>query len=270
KYLKEPEIDFPSEFELYTPTSNVETYVRGNDVSGTMTIEYPFVPQAMGKFNIKPHTFVYFNPADKQYHTITTDGYEINVAKGDNVVSSAVDRKDIESKNTDIRFIKLGESAVSATHTPVIYSFAYWLIYIIPVVLLVVIVIIYRKQLRLNADVAGRRNAKASKVARRRLKKADEYLKQADADKFYEEMLRAVWGYLSDKLSIPLSRLSRENIAATLTERNYSPEVIQSFITVLDDCEMARYTPQSETRIEEVYRQGVDAIDMMENFKPSK
>ncbi len=83
-------------------------------------------------------------------------------------------------------------------------------------------------------------------------------------------MLRAVCGYLSDKLSIPLSRLSRENIAATLTDRKYSPEVIDSFITVLDDCEMARYTPQSESRIEEVYRQGVDAIDKMENFKPSK
>ena len=146
----------------------------------------------------------------------------------------------------------------------------YWLIFIIPVIALVVIVIIYREQLRRNADVVGRRNAKASKVARRRLKKAEEYLKHSEADKFYEEMLRAVWGYLSDKLSIPLSRLSRENIAATLTERKYSQEVTDKFITVLDDCEMARYTPQSESRTEEVYRQGVEAIDMMENFKPSK
>ncbi|MDE6416093.1 MAG: BatD family protein [Duncaniella sp.] len=270
KYLKEPEIDFPSEFDLYTPSSNVETSVSGNDVSGTMTIEYPFVPQAVGKFNIKPHTFVYFNPADRQYHTIVTEGYDINVAKGDNVVSSSVDRQDIEAKNTDIRFIKTGESSVSRDHTPVIYSLWYWLAYIVPVIALVAVVIIYREQLRRNADVAGRRNAKASKVAKRRLKKAEEYMKHSDADKFYEEMLKAVWGYLSDKLSIPLSRLSRENIAATLTDRKYTPEVIDSFITVLDDCEMARYTPQSESRIEEVYRQGADAIDKMENFKPSK
>ncbi len=270
EYLKEPSIDFPSEFELYTPSSNVETTVNGNDVSGKMTIEYPFVPQAVGTFAIKPHNFVYFNPSDKQYHTITTEGYDIKVAKGDNVVSSTVDRKDIEAKNTDIRFIKTGDSDVSFDHTPVVYSFTYWLIYIIPALALIIIVIIYRKQLKLNEDIAGRKNAKASKVARRRLKKAEQYMKEGKADLFYEEMLRAVWGYLSDKMSLPLSRLSRENIASTLTERNYSQQVIHSFINVLDDCEMARYTPDSGARTEEVYRQGVDAIDMMENFKPSK
>lgn len=269
KYLKEPVIDFPTEFEQYTPNANVETSVNGNEVSGTMTIEYAFVPQAVGDFTIGSNKFVYFDPSTRQYNTITTPSYNVNVAKGVTVATST-DKKDIESKNTDIRFIKLGDKNQSTSHTAAVYLLWYWMLYLIPVVILAIVVIVYRKQLELNADVAGRRNAKASKVARKRLKKADEFMQAGDSEKFYEEMLRAVWGYLSDKLSIPASQLSRENIVATLTDKGYDEGVIKPFLTVLDDCEMARYTPDSSARVDEVYHLGAKAINDMENFKTRK
>lgn len=269
KYLKEPVIDFPSEFEQYTPNSNIETSVNGSEVSGTMTVEYAFVPQSVGDFTIGENKFVYFDPSTRQYSSIDLPTYNIKVAKGASVTSST-EKKDVESKNTDIRFIKLGDKNLSHDHTLLIRSFSYWLFYIIPVVMLVVMVIIYRKKLARNADVAGRRNAKASKVAKKRLKAAHQFMTAGDSDKFYEEMLRAVWGYLSDKLSIPVSQLSRQNIVATLTEKHFSESVIESFINVLDECEMARYTPDSSARVDEVYRQGEKAINEMENFKPAK
>lgn len=269
KYLKEPVIDFPSEFEQYTPNAKVETSVNGNEVSGTMTVEYAFVPQSVGDFTIGSNKFVYFDPTEKRYETISTPSYNLKVAKGVSVTTSN-EKKDVESKNTDIRFIKLGEKTLSKKNAPVVDELWYWLLYIVPVLVLAIVLIAYRKQMKLNADVDGRRNAKASKVARRRLKKAGEYAEKGDSDKFYEEMLRAIWGYLSDKLTMPQSQLSRENIVATLKSRDYSDDVIAPFITVLDDCEMARYTPDSSSKMDDTFHLGVKAIDEMEKFKPSK
>lgn len=117
---------------------------------------------------------------------------------------------------------------------------------------------------RRNADVVGLRNARASKVAKRRLKTAEKYLKEQNADKFYEEMLRALWGYLSDKLSIPTSQLTRQNIAATLGDKGYGKEAIDPVIAIIDDCEMARYTPESSSRMDTVYTAGVEAINNIE------
>ncbi|MCM1520268.1 MAG: BatD family protein [Lachnoclostridium sp.] len=270
KYLKEPVIDFPTEFEQYTPNSNVETSVVGNDVTGTMTVEYAFVPLSVGNFTIGGNEFVYFDPSSRSYVTLNTPSYPVKVEKGTTVVSSDTDRKDIESKNTDIRFIKIGDKRLSQPSSPVVLTSWYWVMYAVIIIALLATLFIYRNRLKLNADVAGRRNAKASKVARRRLKKAGEYVKAGDSDKFYEEMLRAVWGYLSDKLSIPASQLSRENIAATLTDKGYSQEVIDSFINVLDECEMARYTPDSSSMMDRVYDNGVNALNSMENFKLTK
>lgn len=271
KYLKEPSIDFPTEFEQYTPKTDISSKVSGSNVTGSMTVEYTFVPQSVGKFTIGADKFVYFNPSSKKYVTLTTPSYNLDVAKGVGTSTSAVDKQDIKAKNTDILHIKLGDKSLSPSHTLVVKTWWYWSIYVILAALLTLSVIMAAKRIRLNADVRGRKLAKANKVARRRLKTAEGFMKARQSDKFYEETLRAVWGYLSDKLSIPASQLTRQNIANELKDYGAPDELTQRFIDVLDACEMARYTPtQSEDQLENVYRQASSAMNEMAGIKRSK
>lgn len=267
KYVKEPVIDFPTEFEQYTPKSDIEAEVHGNDVSGSMTVEYTFVPQSVGDFTIGSDKFVYFDPQNKDYVTLTTPSYNIKVAKGVSAPVSSTDQKEVENKNSDIRHIYLGDKAPQKEHRIVVLQTWYWMLYLVLLAVAVVLFAVNRRNARLNADVIGRRTAKASKVARRRLKAAESFMKAGDSDKFYEEMLRALWGYLSDKLSMPVSQLSRDNISATLASKGYSEENAEAIVSVLDDCEMARYTPDSSSRMDSVFERGVNAINKLESNK---
>lgn len=264
KYVKEPVIDFPTEFEQYTPKSDIQASVQGNDVIGSMTVEYTFVPQSVGDFTIGSDKFVYFNPQARQYVTLTTPSYPVKVAKG---VSAPVttDQKDVENKNSDIRHIYLGEKNPVKEHRMVVLQSWYWVLYLLLIAVTVILIFANRRKARLNADVLGQKTAKASKVARRRLKSAEGFMKSGDSEKFYEEMLRALWGYLSDKLAMPVSQLSRDNISATLASKGYSEESAEAIVSVLDDCEMARYTPDSSSRMDEVFERGVNAINQIES-----
>lgn len=264
KYVKEPVIDFPTEFEQYTPKSDIQASVQGNDVIGSMTVEYTFVPQSVGDFTIGSDKFVYFNPQARQYVTLTTPSYPVKVAKG---VSAPVttDQKDVENKNSDIRHIYLGEKNPVKEHRMVVLQSWYWVLYLLLIAVTVILIFANRRKARLNADVLGQKTAKASKVARRRLKSAEGFMKSGDSEKFYEEMLRALWGYLSDKLAMPVSQLSRDNISATLASKGYSEESAGAIVSVLDDCEMARYTPDSSSRMDEVFERGVNAINQIES-----
>ncbi len=266
KYVKEPVIDFPSEFEQYTPKSDIKADVVGNDVTGTMTVEYTFVPQSVGNFTIGSDKFVYFNPQTREYVTLTTPSYPIKVSKG---VSSAtsVDQKEIENKNTDIRHIHLDTPLPSGDHTLVVNKIWYWGIYLLLILIAVGVITFNRHTAKLNADVVGRKTAKASKVARKRLRVAEKYMKSGDSDKFYEEMLKALWGYFSDKLAMPVSQLSRDNIIATLEAKGFSPDYTDGIIEVLDDCEMARYTPDSSSKMDQVYDKAVKIINKLESSR---
>lgn len=266
KYVKEPIIDFPTEFEQYTPKSDIEASVQGNDVTGSMTVEYTFVPQSVGDFKIGSDKFVYFDPQTRQYVTLTTPSYNVKVAKG---VSTPVttDQKEVENKNSDIRHIYLGNKNPMKEHKLVVLESWYWILYILLLAGTIALVAINRRNIRRNADVTGRRTAKASKVARKRLKAAETFMKSGDSEKFYEEMLRALWGYLSDKLSMPVSQLSRDNISMTLASKGYSEDSAEELVSVLDDCEMARYTPDSSSRMDSVYERGVNVINKLESNK---
>lgn len=267
KYIKEPQIDFPSEFELYTPKTSYDTRVVGSNVTGTMTTEYNFVPQTVGKFNIPADKFIYFDPDKKEYITIDLPAYNIIVGQG----SEKTQKKDVEIKNTDILHIHSGEHSLSFTHPSVIDQWWYWLIYILLIAGLFTTVKVYGHHLAQAADIRGMKLAKANKVARKRLRQAEAYMKAGNNDKFYEEMLRAVWGYLSDKLAIPVSQLSRDNISAELTSYGASQELCDRFITVLDECEMARYAPAaSAEKLHNVYQEATESINSLETIKKGK
>lgn len=269
KYIREPIIDFPTEFEQYTPKNEIKAAVSGNNVTGSMTIEYTFVPQSVGKFTIGTDKFVYFDPTSKKYITLSTPKYDINVTKGVSThTSTTVNQKDIATKNTDILHIKLGDKNLQKTHS--FYSFClwYWSLYIIGIILLIAIIYLNIKHIKAIKDVKGTRLAKANKIAKKRLKQAKAHMDLHETDKFYEEILRATWGYLSDKLSIPASQLNRDNISSELTTYGASEKLIRDIIEVLDECEMARYTPtKTEEQIENLYNKISYSMNEMENIK---
>jgi hypothetical protein len=270
KYIHEPTIDFPSEFELYSPRSDINAHVAGNNMSGTMSIEYTFVPQSVGKFTIGADKFVYFDPSKKEYVTLTTPTYNLNVEQGAVVAASngGNSKQEILAKNTDIHHIKVGDKDPQKEHTYMVASGWYWAIYVVLLLMLILIIYLYAKSAREAADVTGRKLARANKVARKRLKAAQAYLKSHQYEQFYEETLRATWGYFGDKLSIPASQLSRENITTMLTDYGAPDELTTDLIHVLDECEMARYTPQqSHDQAETVFNQASAVINNMEAIK---
>lgn len=271
KYLKEPEIDFPSEFEQYTPKSDIDAHVQGQNVTGTMTVEYTFVPQSVGDFKIGSDKFVYFNPATKEYVTINTPTYNIKVAKGASSSVSDAERQDIAAKNTDILHIVTGDKGASQNHTLVIEKWWYWALYVIALCGLCVLVGIYRRNVRRAGDIAGTRLAKANKIARKRLREAERFAKANKEDEFYEEMLRALWGYISDKLAIPASQLNRQNVSEKLASAGVGEDTVASLMDILDRCEMARYTPQkSQDEMQTIYREATASINAMENTRLKK
>lgn len=248
RYLKEPEIEFPAEFEVYPVKSETDARVSGGNVAGVQTFEYTFVPQAPGTFTIAGGEFVYFNPSSGQYVSIPTPSYKIEVGKGAGVSASGSQKQmKLDGGMTDILHIKPGVTGLGKEHSLMIYSWIYWCFWIILIIVTVLYVTMNKWSSKRNADVAGRRLAKAGKVARKRLRKARSVMGASDGGSlFYDELVKAIWGYLSDKLTIPASQLSRHNIADRLKDKNVSEEVINRTIELLDRCEMARYTPGSD------------------------
>lgn len=264
KYIKDPQIDVPSEFEQYSPQHTTDAEVVGNTFKGSTVFEQTFVPRETGDYTLSIPEFIYFNPESGQYVTLKGYSFKMNVAKG---VSGGSDRKDVASKNIDILYIKTGKKSPSHTHPYYIASPGYWSLMLLLVLLLIGVWGYTRIAKRRTADVAGMKFSKANKVARRRLSQAGKYMKADDTEHFYEETLRALWGYLSDKLGIPASQLTRSNIEQQLTDRGATPEAISQLITVLDTCEMARYTPSAPGHMETVYNDATSVINHLERTK---
>ena len=271
KYLHEPKPELPTEFEQFTPKTDYRTRVSGATVTGTMVVDYTLVPQSVGTFRIPDQKFIYFDPAKRSYVTLTAPGYTMDIAKGSGTSVSA-EQMEIEAKNTDILHIKTGAKNLSKVHQPVIFNWWYWAVPVLLVLALVTAVLVYGRQVRLNADVSGRRNARANKVARRRLRAAEKFMKARQPEQFYEAMLKAMWGYLGDKLSMPVSQLTRQNILETLLSRGVTQENADKVIEVLDQCEMARYTPDSssEASVEALYEEATRTINSLEKSKFNK
>ncbi len=268
KFLKAPKPSIPNEFEQYTPKTEENTRVTGNNMTGTVMVDYTIVPQSVGEFKIPQQEFSYFDPAKKEYVTVNAPGYTMNIAKGSGTTMSA-DQRDIEAKNTDIHHIKLGDKGLSHDHRPMVRFWWYWAIFGCLAAIMLGSFWIYRRQLKMDADVAGRRTSRANKVARRRLKAAEGFMKAHKSELFYEETLKALWGYLSDKLNMPASQLTRQNIVDTLSERGVETAVTDKVINLLDKCEMARYTPDSslDSSVEALYNEATDTINAMEKAK---
>ena len=270
KLIKTPEVKFPADFEVYDPKVDNKFTLKAGGLSGNKVIEYLAIPRHGGKYTIPSVEFSYFDVKSGAYKTLTTPEYTLNVAKGSGVSSSApvgyVSKEELRLLGQDIRYIHLGEAKYQPKGKYFYGTTAYWLWYIIPFMAFVVIVVVYRKQAMENANVAKLKTKKASKVATRRLKVAKQKMRENDKAGFYDEVLKALWGYLGDKLNMPVSELSKDNISAKLSECGVSEELIQEALAIVGECEFARYAPTlSNSRVEDIYAKVDDLMDKLES-----
>lgn len=276
KLLKTPMVDWPEGFEVYDPkvTNNFKNTTAG--VSGTRTIEYLAIPRAGGTYTIPPVRFAYYDTQEQDYRTITTPEYTLNIERAANedatamVVNNFVQKENIQQLGTDIRYIHTAElmPVADASSRAIRFgSLLFWLCYAIPSLLAALLFVIFRKKIKENADMTRVRYKKANKVAQRRLKVAEQLLKQNKKDAFFEEIERAAWTYLSDRLSIPTAQLNKENIAQILSNKGVSDMIIQEMMHVLSTAEFARYAPTSDHAMQEVYEDTIKIINQLESEK---
>ncbi|HOO94963.1 MAG TPA: BatD family protein [Proteiniphilum sp.] len=274
KLIRNPEIPFPDNFEQYDPKVDNIVNATTNGLTGMRRIEYMVIPRYEGTYNIPPVEFTYFDPRSGSYKRLTTPEYQLNIAKGEPGSAPAtafVNRQDVKVEQ-DIRFLITGDPNYQRKDSFFVGSTGYWLWILLPLLLLITLYLIYRKQVRENANVVLMRNRKANKIAFKRLKKAEQYLRGQKRENFYEELLRALWGYFSDKLSIPVARLSRDNVETELRSYGISGQLTDRFLQILDSCEFARYAPsEGDAAMDKLYQDTLDAIGEMENrLKKSK
>ena len=270
KLINTPEVGFPQDFEIYDPKVDNKFNLTRNGLAGNKVIEYLAIPRHAGTYTIPPIEFSYFDLKSQSYKTLKTDAYTLNVAKGegnsDQVVANFTSKEDLKVLGQDIRYIKTGDTRLTQKDDCLFGSTSYWLWYIIPLVLFIAFMVIYRKQAMENANVAKVRTKKANKVAAKRMKNAGKLLAEKKSEAFYDEVLKALWGYISDKLSMPVSQLSKDNIEEELQKHQVADELIKAFIDTLNDCEFARYAPgNQDEKMDKIYSSAIDVISKMEN-----
>lgn len=270
KLVSAPEVKFPEDFEIYDPKVENNFRLTTAGQSGNQVIEYLAIPRNAGTYKIPAVTFSYFDIKSQSYKTLTTEEYTLNVSKGtgssSQTVSNYTNKEELKVLNQDIRFIK--QNAVSLKpHGEFFFgTTAYWLYYLIPMLLFVVVFVIYRKQISENSNIAKVRTKKANKIAVKRMKEAGNLLKANKKDAFYDEVLKALWGYVSDKLNIPVSQLSKDNVEEALIAKNVDNELIKTFIKALNDCEFARFAPGDPAQaMDNLYQDAINVISKMEN-----
>lgn len=275
KLLKTPIVDWPEGFEAYDPkiTNNFKTTTSG--ISGTKSIEYLAIPRASGDYTIPSISFSYYDIQDEKYKTLFSPEYTIHVKKGigeqsnSTVVNSYVNKEDIKQLGSDIRYIKTNSpQPVRRKNAIVTYgNIGFWLLYAVPLCVAMILFVIFRKRIKENADITRVRYKRANKVAKKRLKAAQRLLKSNQKEAFYEEIERAAWIYLSDRLSIPTAALNKDNIASILREKGVDESLIQTVHEVLSTAEFARYAPSSDHTMDDIYNATTNLINNLENQK---
>lgn len=274
KLIEAPEVHFPADFENYEPkvTKDIKTGEHG--MSGTVTYEYLLIPRYAGEYTIPAAEYSYYDSQTGAYKTLRGKEYRIRVKKGaggvpaDNAATAvqSFKKEDVRQLGRDIRYIKTGNLNLFTKGAGVYGTPAYWLAFLVPFALFVIGSLLNRRRIKANADLARVKNKAANKMARKRMKVAAAAMKNRNPETFYEEVLKALWGYVSYKLNIDKAELNRDNISEILQRKSVDEERIREFIGVLDTCEFARYAPgsNSEQEMDKVYKDGIDVITKLD------
>ena len=267
QHVEAPVIEFPSDFDVTDPkiTDNINT--RGNTVTGSRTFEYIIIPREAGDFTIPAASFSYFDLKSHSYKTLTGEEYKMKVEKGkDGGVSSvSSNQKDIKFLSKDIRFIKTNGKAFHPKREEFFASPWFYVGMILPLLLLIVFIIVWRKTMETKQNVVLLKDKRANKVARKRLKKAGQLLNAGQKEAFYVEISQVLWGYMSDKFHIPLSQLSMDTVEEKLKEKQLDEESVKEFLETLNQCEFARFAPgDSSQMMNEMYQRAHDFMTKIE------
>jgi len=271
-FVQAPKLTLPGSFEQYNVKTIESINASASGISGYRQFEYPFIARAEGDYEIEPVEFSYFDPDRMQYETLTSRPLSLEITPdaqgaGETVVMQGrgMSKEEVRLLGEDIRFIKLGRAQLRPLREPFLFSGAYWGILCGVLVCFVAVYAMLRQRIRESQNVALVRGKRANKVAVQRFRAARKYMEGQDRHAFYEEMLRALWGYVSDKFNIPVANLTKENVREELHKRGVSTEESQRFTDIISQCDEAQYSPVATTRMNDVYAEGVDLISHIES-----
>ena len=272
KFVTAPRLNLPASFELYDTkvADNIRTTASG--ASGSITYSYPFVARSAGEYHIDPIVFSYFDLNTKQYKTLSTEPFVITVTGDGSVATTATPAAGLYSDygghmkqlDRDIRFIHTGTLPAKAASL-FIFSPIYWLLVVLAIAAFIVVYVVMRKRIRENRNIVARRMRQADKVAVQRLRMAQRSMAEGNRHAFYEEMLRAMWGYISDKFNIPISNLTKETIREELYRRGVSAADAEQFCQIISRSDEAQYAPSTDSDMGEVYGDAVAVISKIED-----
>lgn len=263
-------VKFPPDFDHYDPKITDHISSTASGASGSRTFNYLLIPRHEGKYTIPAEEFTYFDPAKKNYVTLSIPEFNLDVAKGDNnsavTMTQGVNKEDIKLLGQDIRYIHTGRPSAFVIGTYFLFSAPFYAGIIVPLLAFGLIVFVRRKYIEMNKDIVAVKQRGATRMAKKRLKTAYKHITANNKEAFYEEIMKALNGYLGDKFTIPVADLSRETIATKLADKKVKPETLQSLMATIDNCEYARYAPAAVTsNLNEVYQSTVKLITILED-----
>lgn len=271
-FVQAPKLQLPASFELYNVKTTESINASSAGISGYRQFEYPFIARAEGSYEIEPVEFTYFDPQRMEYMTLKSKSLPLEIQPdanggGDAVVMQGrgVSKEEVRLLGEDIRFIKLGSAQLRTVAVPFLFSGAYWILLAGILILFALAYAALRHRIRESQNVALVRGKRANKVAVQRFRTAKRYMEEQNRHAFYEEMLRALWGYMSDKFNIPMANLTKENVREELHKRGVAAEDSQRFTDIITRCDEAQYSPVESTRMGEVYSEGVNLISRIES-----
>ncbi len=271
KLIKQPTIVLPKDFDQYDAKVTDKTKLSTNGIEGNMVYDVLIVPRHQGTYELQPVEFVYFDTKSGSYKTLRSQPFTLKVQKGSGGGSRTYASEELQQVNKDIRYIKTGDIRPVTLGDSFFASVAYWIVLAVLLGTFVTLFVVFRQRAIDRADIVKMRGKRANKVASRRLRKAAKLMKANNQNEFYDEVLRALWGYVGDKLNIPVAQLSRENISAQLNGRGVTADTIQLFLGALDECEFARYAPgDAHGNMNKVYDAAVEAITSIEKGREVK
>lgn len=264
KLIKQPVVNFPKDFDKYDAKITDKTKLTSNGVEGNMIYDFLAVPRNQGTYDIPAVEFTYYDVSSNSYKTIKTQAFKLEVAKGDGSSSSSADYSDL--KNQDIHPIKDGDAKLQDLKDIFYGSSTYWIILLILLFLFIGVIVIFRKRAMDNANLTDLMMKKANRIATKRLRHASQLMLANEHEKFYDEVLRTLWGYVGAKLNIPVEQLSKDNIAEKLASKSIDENTISMFIHAIDECEYNRYAPGDiKGNMNQTFEAAMSAIIKIEN-----
>lgn len=270
KLLEAFKLKLPADIETYDPKITDKINVSIDGVKGSRTFDYLLIPRYAGNYTIPGLQFSYFDPQKGQYISLPSPEFLMKVAKGaggDGMsVSRGVEKEDVRQLGNDIRFIKTNIPEFTQKQNALFGSSVFWVLLVIPVILYLVFLIWFRKFKKENADEQGTKKRKANSTAQKQLKLANEFLQKNDYNAFFEEVFKAIYGYIGNKLGLSVAELNKEKIRSQLEAKNIDKAIVNQLLELLETCEFARFAPvKNEEKMKDAYNNSVELISVLEN-----